>query len=381
MPAFAFRQIKDLYPVFWSKARELVQALTAEASLVAGNSDDVSSTPLVVEITGWAGRATLDIIGLAGMGHDFGTIQNPDSKLFKAYQAMLKPSNQEMALGLLAFILPAWLVRCLPVKRNATLKTSSEIVKEACRDLVRERTAQLNEDKSTRLDILSVAIRSGGFSESGLVNQLMTFLFAGFETTAAAVTWATYALSIHPDVQSRLRAEVRAHIASIDKNDANDITSDDIEGMPYLHAVCNEVLRFYAPAPAILREAICDTSILGQYVPAGTILMISPWAVNRSISLWGADANEFRPDRWLGPGRANTGGVESNYSFLTFLHGPRSCIGQGFAKAEFACVVAALVGRFEMQVGEEHPDFHFRGGVSSKPPNGLRIQLKVVEGW
>ena len=81
----------------------------------------------------------------------------------------------------------------------------------------------------------------------------------------------------------------------------------------------------------------------------------------------------------MGPGRAATGGAESNYAFLTFLQGPRSCIAQGFARAEFACLLAALVGRFELGL-EEGKELLPGGGLTLKPIE-LRMKLKVVEGW
>ncbi|UNI19411.1 hypothetical protein JDV02_005595 [Purpureocillium takamizusanense] len=103
---------------------------------------------------------------------------------------------------------------------------------------------------------------------------------------------------------------------------------------------------------ATSREAVCDTTIQGQVVPKGTYIVISPWGTNVDRSLWGHDAGEFSPERWLSPTTAagssdtatattGSGGAKSNYAFLTFLHGPRSCIGADFARAELACLLAA----------------------------------------
>ncbi|KAF2746763.1 cytochrome P450 [Sporormia fimetaria CBS 119925] len=87
---------------------------------------------------------------------------------------------------------------------------------------------------------------------------------------------------------------------------------------------------------------------------------------------------EFNPDRWRGTGRANTGGAESNYASLTFLHGPRSCIGKDFAKAEFACLVAALVGAFEMELEDKDWELKIGGAVTARPKGGLRVVLTPV---
>ena len=83
----------------------------------------------------------------------------------------------------------------------------------------------------------------------------------------------------------------------------------------------------------------------------------------------------------MAPGMANSGGAESNYSNLTFLHGPRSCIGQGFSKAEFACIIAALVGRFEMELEDPYRGIEIGGGITAKPKGGLRVKVKALEGW
>jgi len=86
------------------------------------------------------------------------------------------------------------------------------------------------------------------------------------------------------------------------------------------------------------------------------------------------------PERWMGAGRANSGGAESNYAFMTFLHGPRSCIGQGFAKAEFACLLAAWVAGFETELEVEGQVLEVEGGrVTSRPKGGLRVRVTPVE--
>ena len=100
-----------------------------------------------------------------------------------------------------------------------------------------------------------------------------------------------------------------------------------------------------------------------------------------SKTLWGDDAAEFNPDRWTGPGRANNGGGESNYSFMTFLHGPRSCIGQAFARAEFACLLAGLVGRFEMELEEPDREIEIQTGITTRIKGGLRVRMREVQGW
>ncbi|TGJ79124.1 hypothetical protein E0Z10_g9648 [Xylaria hypoxylon] len=393
MPAFAFRHIKDLYPVFWSKTREVVQAMTKDILADAANQPitpdaEKAQKTAVMEVGSWASRVTLDIIGIAGLGRDFGAIKDPKSELNETYRQVFMPSKQAQILGLLGQMVPEWLITRLPVKRNDDINAASQYIRSVCRDLVKEKKSKLvARGQTTDHDILSVALESGGFSDEDLVDQLMTFLAAGHETTASSMTWAIYMLSRFPKVQERLRQEVREHLPSIDLE--TDITSLDIDHMPYLNAVCNEVLRYYAPVPVTIREAALETEILGQKIPKGVRVILAPWATNFDKSLWGPDAHEFNPDRWMPTSsddkRAASGGATSNFAFMTFLHGPRSCIGQAFAKAEFACILAGWVGRFEFELkNKEEMDEKkvlIKGGITARPAKGMYVHATVVDGW
>lgn len=380
MPAFAFRHIKDLYPIFWEKSTNLVNGLMSVARKEGKESVESIDDAAVIQIAGWSSRATLDVIGSAGMGHEFDAIEHPDTKINVTYRNVFSPNRQQRIMALLGLFLPQWFLRALPVAHNNKIVESSNTIKEVCRELIRNKKEQLDQkEKRVDADILSVALESGGFTEEDLVNQMMTFLAAGHETTASAMTWTFYLLCLHPEVQTRLREEIRANLPSID--DTDNVTAADLDKCPYLHAVCNEVLRVYSPVPVTLREAGRDTSILGQYVPKGTKVVLSPWAVNKATSLWGPDAEKFNPDRWMGPGKANSGGAESNYAFLTFLHGPRSCIGQAFARSEFECLLAAVVGRFEIKIADKDFKLEIKGSITAKPTHGLNVRIKPLEGW
>ncbi|KXX81914.1 Cytochrome P450 734A6 [Madurella mycetomatis] len=379
LPAFAFRHIKDLYPVFWDKAREGVEAMTREILGDASKAASEDKKTAVIEVGNWASRITLDIIGVAGLGRDFGAIANPDNELNQTYQHVFKPNRQAAILGLLQVVIPPWFLNLLPLKRNSDVEQAAKKIRATCADLIREKKQKLAQNELVDVDILSVALESGGFTDENLVDQLMTFLAAGHETTASAMTWAVYLLARHPEVQERLRAEVRERLPPISSGeDGSTVSSLDIDHMPYLNAVCNEVLRYFSPAPITLRSTVCDTSIQGHFVPKGTQIMIVPWAINKSKSMWGEDALQFNPDRWLpksdGDKRAASGGATSNYAFMTFLHGPRSCIGQAFAKAEFACLVASWVGRFHMELHNmeemDEEKLEIKSTVTARPAKG-----------
>lgn len=390
LPAFAFRHIKDLYPVFWSKSRECVDAMTEHILRNAADRSDSEKNTDVIEVGNWASRTTLDIIGVAGLGCDFKAIKTPKNPLSEAYACAFSPSREAQFLQLLSLVIHPRIVNLLPVKRNGDIQEAARLIRTECAKLIRDKKEKLARKELTDVDILSVALESGAFSDEALVDQLMTFLAAGHETTAASMTWAAYLLARDQAVQDRLRAEIRERLPSISVADGGaTVSSLDIDRMPYLNAVCSEVLRYYSPVPMTLREAACDTSIQGRFVPKGTRIMISPWAIHKSEALWGDDALEFKPDRWLPKSdqdkHAASGGATSNYAFMTFLHGPRSCIGQAFAKAEFACLLASWIGRFKLELhNEEEADetkIQVKGGVTARPSKGMHLRATVLDGW
>ncbi|KAK5078683.1 hypothetical protein LTS08_006351 [Lithohypha guttulata] len=366
-PAFAFRHIKELYPIFWSKSREMVKAM--EEVELSGEKPNEA-----VEIGGWASRAALDIIGLGGMGQDFNSLADPNTELNNTYRKVFSPNRQAQILGLLQFFIPGWIVRALPLSRNDDIAAASKVARGTARNLIRQKKARLDQKEKMNPDIISIALESGVFTEEKLLDNMMTFLAAGHETTASSLTWVAYLLAKHPEVQSKLRDEIHEHISNLN----NDVDDTIIDQMPYLHAVCQEVLRLYPPVPVTLREAVQDTSIQGQPIQKGTVIMLSPWAVNASKELWGDDADQFNPERWMG-GKANSGGATSNYAALTFLHGPRSCIGQRFATAEMACLTAALVGKFDFELSYPDQTVVIKGGITARPRDGMHLKLKPVK--
>lgn len=143
------------------------------------------------------------------------------------------------------------------------------------------------------------------------------------------MTWAVYVLGKFPEVQKKLREDLRASDLPDIRDTSAQVTAEQIEQVPYLHAVTNEVLRYYSPVPMTIRVAKNEIVLCGQRIPEGTTVITPLMGANHDSKVWSEDPKVFNPDRWMGPGRANTGGAESNYSNMTFSHGPRGCIGAG----------------------------------------------------
>lgn len=188
-------------------------------------------------------------------------------------------------------------------------------------------------------------------------------------------------LTRHPEIQNKLREEVAAALPADLVIDPTVELAAILEQLPYLNGIMHETLRLYPTVPMTMRQAICDTHIGDQFIPKGTDIIVSIWLINRSPDIWGPDAAEFRPERWITPdGKPNqNGGASSNYDFLTFLHGPRSCIGQNFAKAEMRCLLAAMVRSFSWSLAMDDALVVPRGVITIKPENGMYLKLTPLD--
>lgn len=374
MPAFHFRHIKELYPVFWSKSVEFCNVVKASLA------DDASK---ILEIGHYSTQVTLDIIGLAGLGRDIASLRSSEDELVKNYEEILEPTSEKAIYFVCHLIFPPRLIAMLPWKLNERVKITTGNLKRICTDFVVDRKSKMKHESQESRDILSIMIRSNNFSDENLVDQLLTFMAAGHETTSSALTWASHLLSKHPDIQDRLRSEIQQYIPNPQiLSDPNFDVAGLLEGMPYLNGVCNEVLRLYPTIPVTARLSIRDTTIASVFIPKGTMMFVVPWAINRNPQLWGDNAEDFVPTRWIdkATGRATmNGGADSNYAFLTFLHGPRSCIGERFARAELRALLAAFVGNFEMEMADPNEVVIVGGTITSKPVNGMKLKLKPVK--
>ena len=172
LPAFQIKQIKDLYPVFWSKARGLLEGLEAEIHELGANAS--------IEFGEWATRVTVDIIGLAGMGRDFNTLKNLDDILVQNYNELLLPTTSNAIYFACNLVFPQWLIRALPWQKNADLARMTGTLQRYCLDLVHERQSDIKSGHATdKWDILTLLIKSNDFRDSELADQMLTFLAAG----------------------------------------------------------------------------------------------------------------------------------------------------------------------------------------------------------
>lgn len=190
------------------------------------------------------------------------------------------------------------------------------------------------------------------FSDEQLGDQVATMILAGHETTATALFWALYVLSLDPVTQDRVAAEVRG-LAGGD--------TTDIERLKFTRAVIDETMRLYPPAFLIARAAAGpDTLGNGLDVVKDDIVLIAPWLLHRHEKLW-SDPNAFIPERFM-PGVT----PPDRFAYLPFGVGPRVCIGAHFALVEATLALAKIIGAFRVELADDAPVMPM-GVVTTQP--------------
>ena len=186
-----------------------------------------------------------------------------------------------------------------------------------------------------------------------VADAAMNYLSAGRDTTAQSLTWTFYVLMRHPEIQQQIYEELHTTFVGASYEPPLSFNSVQPSALPYTSAVFSEVLRFYPPVPVELKECTSATTFPdGTWLPKGAVVMWATWAMGRSKNIWGEDANEFRPERWLVGGingELLTVRTVSAFEFPVFNAGPRSCLGKKMAELLAVSVIANLVWKYEFE--------------------------------
>ncbi|KAN0098017.1 Cytochrome P450 [Tylopilus felleus] len=379
-PAFSNAAIRNLTSVFYDSA---YKAKAAWDHLIESNGSSA-----VIEVQSWMNHISLDTIGIAGFSHDFGSLDGKHNSVTEVFGLLSTDTRGEtlhMLFVMLAMTFPSLLKLPTPhsklvAKLNDTMGEISNALLTRSRKEKEAGTLGESEEKSI-IGLLIKAENHDGqlhLTREEVMAQAKVLLIAGYDTTSISLTWALIELAKNPDIQSKLRAELLEFGA--------DPTYDQLpNNLPYLDAVVHETLRVHAPLPDFIRMATADDVIplskpirtrSGKLVDhisvaKGSFLSVSVPAINRSTTLWGPDAKEFKPERWLRedgiPSEAKV--VQGHRHLLTFIDGPRTCLGKGFAIAEFKVVLSVLVKNFvfELRDGPETAIDMARGHLLPRP--------------
>ncbi|KAJ7596058.1 cytochrome P450 [Mycena floridula] len=377
-PAFGLAQIRELTSIFYDKSLKLRDVWLSEIA----KSEEKNA---IVDVHPGLNGVTLDIIGLAGFNVEFDSL-NPDGpshELNAAVTEFLHTDHRHNIGDIIHHFLP-WtqIIKTETDRRMARARKSMQAVGM---ELINQaKTAAEGEGINLRRnrDILSLLVRANAAETNGhqrlsdpdMLYQIPTFILAGHETTSSAVSLILYALTLHMDIQSKLREELVAV--------SNDTPSmDELNALPYLDAVIKESMRVHAPVVALGRVATQDDilpltdGVLDRYgkpvteilIKKGQSFTIPLLHVNKSPEIWGDDAELFRPERWQDiPG--TTARVPSIWNHLmTFSTGPQSCIGYQFAVTEMKALIFTLVRAFEFELGVPASDIVKKRGIAQRP--------------
>ncbi|OCH93349.1 cytochrome P450 [Obba rivulosa] len=373
-PVFSIAHMRHLTPVFYKITHKLESAIAAR----------LQNGPQEIDILKWMGRTALELIGQGGLGYSFDPlVEDASDPMGDAIKTLL-PTVAKLPIYRRIFpyvcdygtpALRRMFMEWLPDARVQDLVKAVNTIDAKCWDIFRARKAALEAgDESVAhqvaegKDILSVLIKANTNAVEGdklpdheVVAQMSTLVFAAMDTTSNALSKTLNLLAEHPEAQEKLRQEL------VEASQDGDIPYDDLVHLPYLDAVCRETLRIFPPAQIVFRETRKDTilplsepirgidgTIIHEVpVPKGTVIKIGMQGSNWNKALWGEDALEWKPERWLVPLPAaiEDAKIPGVYSHLmTFLGGGRSCIGFKFSQIEMKAVLALLLPVFTFEL-------------------------------
>ncbi|KAI1784550.1 cytochrome P450 [Ganoderma leucocontextum] len=406
-PVFSIAHMRRMIPIFNDVGHKLQ---TAIESRIPGNGDLVE-----LDMLTWMARTALELIGQAGLGYSFDPLVSDKPDDFAVAVKAFSPAVLNIALlrRLLPYVVdfgtPAfrrWVVDMIPHKPVQDLKSIIDIMHERSVEIYRTKKQALEagddsvaQQVGEGRDIMSILLRANmaaseadKLPEHELIGQVSTFIFAGMDTTSNALSLTLSLLCQHQDVQEKLRKEI------LEASKGEDLEYDALVSLPYLDAVCRETLRLYAPVAQVFRETRQDVVMpLAQpvrgvdgtmmhkiFVPKDTSVVIGLLASNRNKAIWGEDAEEWKPERWMSPlpdsvGEAHVPGIYSN--LMTFLGGGRACIGFKFSQLEMKVVLCLLLAKFTFAPSDQKITWNLSGvrfptvGSSMKPSLPMKVGL------
>ena len=232
--------------------------------------------------------------------------------------------------------LPDW----TPYPGRARAREATTYLRGTLARILAERRAR----PSTRADLVAMLLGAVDpqdgrtMSDEEIIDNLLTFVTAGHETTSLGLAWTFHLLAHHPEVEARLFAELDAVCPG------GTVTPEAMPRLTYTRQVFSEAMRLYPPAPMISRFVAEDMELGGVRIPAGAMLVVPIYAVHHHALLW-QEPERFDPDRFA----PDVAAARSRYAYMPFGAGPRVCIGNGFAVQEAVAILAVLLARLRLR--------------------------------
>ncbi|EKM75454.1 hypothetical protein AGABI1DRAFT_132240 [Agaricus bisporus var. burnettii JB137-S8] len=389
-PAFSIPNLMSQTYMYWESIDGLVELLKTE----------VGSTPegKVVQIYDWMSKVTLDIICETAFGYKADTLHNPHNELSVAYEKLIAlQSGPNIARLILLMVIPGsprflaskWAYRhrelfdYLPTffYGISTLVGSMYKIRRLSKQLLQDKLQEAAHvsDIDAKRDIMSILVRAQKAEKEGrdgykmtdqaMMDQVLTFLGAGHETTASGLTWTLWLLANDKESQRKLREELRPVMADNPHPDYR-----TLKDLKWLDCVVMESMRVMPPVPLTVRIAKETGVIDGIVIPKGTMFYIPIRVVNTWKVIWGEDAEEYHPERWLNLPKT----YNSMFSLLSFIAGPHACIGKTMAINEMKAVLSGLIVNFEFEPAYEGQKAKPAAAITMKPTDGMPLRVRRV---
>ncbi|KAF9565188.1 cytochrome P450 [Agrocybe pediades] len=384
-------------------------------------ADDLPLGLGTIDMLSWASRTALELIGQCGIGYSFDplTEDEPNHPYILAAKALVPAANKVLlpAQFFLATIvkidaprLKRWLIDHLPWKALKDLQNIVDTFHETSLDILRMHTGHdmKTSDKKKLAgfvgdgkDILSHILRTNEeagkderLTEAELLGEMSALTFAATDTTSSSIARTLFLLATHRDIQDKLRQEMAESKGSLPEGE--ELAYDEILALPYLDAVCRETLRLYSPPSGVMRmsreetilplstpiKGVDGSELTEVVVPKNTNIYISILSHNRNPDLWGPDAHEYIPERWLKavPDKVAEAQVPGVYShMMTFSGGGRGCIGFRFAILEMKVILSMLIENFRFSLSKKDIEWRMTHAVATATVVGNDIpQLPLI---
>lgn len=313
-----------LMPGFRRDALEGYHATMLE--VVEETQAQIDATPAVTDIAAVTGDAALEIIGRCAFGY---SLRDAEAERAPFAAAVTRAFHFVQASAIP--VLGKFSGR-RQAKRHAD---DVALLKSTVLDVIAARS-ESGARRSDLLDRMLYPEQGPALPAGEIADQVLTFLIAGHETTGNLMSFALYFLAGHPEVAAEVRAEAQAHSGSDGRIDFAAVAK-----LRYTNAVLSEALRLWPTAGGFFRGARVDTTLGGYEFKQGEWVFVSLLAVHRDREVWGEDAEEFRPERFLDAGTPG-------WAYRPFGTGPRACIGRALALHEARLVVASICRDFDI---------------------------------
>ncbi|XAR54114.1 Abieta-7,13-dien-18-ol hydroxylase [Bertholletia excelsa] len=369
---FSTRVLRDYScAVFRKNAAKLVR-------VVLGFSEDKR----VFDVQDLLMRCSLDNIFKVGFGVDLNCLEG-SSKLGNEF---IKAFDESNALVYWRYVDPFWkMKRFFNIGSEATLRKNIKIMDDFVHDLIRRKRKQLavQQNVNDKEDILSRFLMESKKDPERMTDQylrdiILNFMLAGKDSSANTLSWFLYMLCKNPLVQEKVAQEVREVAGSGTEEDGvsidgfiSGITDEVLEKMHYLHSALTETLRLYPAVPTDGRCAETDDILPdGFALKKGDGVYYMSYAMGRMPYIWGDDAEDFRPERWLKDGVFQP---ESPFKFIAFHAGPRICLGKDFAYRQMKIISMSLLRFFRFKLDDETKKVTYRTMFTLHIKGGLHL--------